>query len=723
MNTPSQSGSSVHPRKEDEEGGSKKIKRPRAKLTCLNCKRRKTKCDKTHPCSSCVTRGEGDACAYEEGYEPITESFNTTAGYKECKAIQDRLDRIERAISSTKSPPTPSRNGRTTAPAATQERAHGVLVSSRHKLNNGPSPMFQSPSIHPTHDNSNAPGGRAGTQSWPSIILDAPPIRRSARWNNVMSLAFEALPRQGQMEFIIDHYFSKIQLLGLHIIEGVFRTEMSQFFSLRSLNLHFSIDPAWLAQLIGILWVTCHYLAENEEILQSPTASSLGLSKPTIINLATGLYDALEMALTCSSWLFKPQIRILQTMLVCIYLNMQGCFHTGQLYGPPPDWTCCLWFDIAVGICKGLELHLDPTIQDIAKMNDPALPPSKPVYSVQVIRRAFHDLLLFDTYTIVNSTDVSRNLFPYSFPDESVLTPPPSNYTEEALISEGESSPRSEKTSFIWTLHQNLISQEWRRIVSLLENIDQVPYSAIMERSRILRDAFTDFLALKAESELSRDETDAFALTYSSYQQRFLRLHRPFFIRGYRDSQYDYSKTTVVNVARQIAKTHRRLLHESSNHSMVKSAVFIFQHHITALPILLLNALYDTSSASQMRQELVESSEAFIRSFQSGFQLHVRIAAKGVCIANEMIRVIDNPPKTNSRNIEEILRSVNINSKANEARLMETAVNLPTTFQPNNNNASDVQPYQAGMTLTSTTMGSGQQTLVSDAEQNWWDLE
>ncbi|WWC89325.1 uncharacterized protein L201_004246 [Kwoniella dendrophila CBS 6074] len=714
-----------HSREEEGSEEKRKIKRPRAKLTCLNCKRRKTKCDKSYPCSSCVSRGEGSSCQYEEGYEPT--QAESSSGHSEFKAISERLERIEVALTSrpTSNPGTPSfqypqqrslknNTGRKLERAATQELAHSVLVASRIKGNNTSSPhTFRSPSI----ELSNIRSPVDDKDSWPSIVLNHQ-YPRSPKWTRDMHAIVNSLPSQSQVDFMIDFYFSQMQLLGLHVVEDVFKKELSQFWSLRSLSLHLSVDPAWLAQLICILWVTCHYLSESEEMLRSESVVKMGLTRSSIIDLGLHLFDSLELSFSCANWLFKPQLRILHTLLVAIYLNMQGCYLTGPLYGPPKDFSCCLWFDIAVGICKALELHLDPSPVDIVKLEDPALPPDRPVYCQQMIRRAFYDLLIFDTYTMINSTDVSRTLFPYAFPDDSVLTPPPLNYTNEALLSESTSCSRSEKTPFVWAMHQSIISQEWRKIVILLENLDDIPYSAVTERSQILRDAFTDFLAIKAESELNQYELDAFALTYSSYHQRFLRLHRPFFLRGYHNKQFEHSKTTVVTAARQIAKTHRRLLSDSSDHSIVRSAVFMFQHHITALPILLLNALHDTSSSSQMRQELVTSSECFMKSFSAGVQAHTRIAAKGVCIANEMVKVIDNPP-TSLDDIEEILQNVNIQAKAHESEMMEKSIiNRVTTWQPAIQATTRFHP----VTAPTETIGSDL-NLFQNADQNWWDLE
>jgi len=48
----------------------------------------------------------------------------------------------------------------------------------------------------------------------------------------------------------------------------------------------------------------------------------------------------------------------------------------------------------------------------------------------------------------------------------------------------------------------------------------------------------------------------------SFYQQLFIRLHRPYLVRSYRDEQYFQSRI-VISTARQIVGLHRKLLAES----------------------------------------------------------------------------------------------------------------------------------------------------------------
>jgi len=54
-------------------------KRPRPVISCLECRRKKLKCDRTHPCQQCLKVGRPGRCQYQPGSEPerdTTESPN-----------------------------------------------------------------------------------------------------------------------------------------------------------------------------------------------------------------------------------------------------------------------------------------------------------------------------------------------------------------------------------------------------------------------------------------------------------------------------------------------------------------------------------------------------------------------------------------------------------------------------------------------------------------------
>ncbi|KAK5062934.1 hypothetical protein LTR84_005010 [Exophiala bonariae] len=60
------------------ESPAKVIKRPRDSLVCNQCKKSKLRCDRGHPCSSCVRRDEAARCSYHRSSTSATENTRQT---------------------------------------------------------------------------------------------------------------------------------------------------------------------------------------------------------------------------------------------------------------------------------------------------------------------------------------------------------------------------------------------------------------------------------------------------------------------------------------------------------------------------------------------------------------------------------------------------------------------------------------------------------------------
>lgn len=117
------------------------------------------------------------------------------------------------------------------------------------------------------------------------------------------------------------------------------------------------------------------------------------------------------------------------------------------------------------------------------------------------------------------------------------------------------------------------------------------------------------------------------------------------------------SRALVLSHARQIVATHRRLLAEARNHRkygvvfeksllrpfpvLIRNAVYLFVHHISALLVLFVHAVADCAAKAAMRAELVRSADAFAQVLSSDGEhlLVARRAAKSFFIVRELIRV------------------------------------------------------------------------------------
>ena len=101
-------------------------KRLRPSLSCNYCKRRKVKCDRGKPCSSCVRYNVANLCEYSEGWEPAGAEngvfqihnqrpppstsadhrnvTNKSAVASELDVLKDRIRQLENSIKAVPSP-------------------------------------------------------------------------------------------------------------------------------------------------------------------------------------------------------------------------------------------------------------------------------------------------------------------------------------------------------------------------------------------------------------------------------------------------------------------------------------------------------------------------------------------------------------------------------------------------------------------------------------------
>ncbi|EZF33320.1 hypothetical protein H109_03636 [Trichophyton interdigitale MR816] len=122
------SAMTTSPHAEYQEVDADNVSRPRPKpsrrrdkpqLSCNLCRRRKSRCDRQQPCSTCLARGQ--TCVYVENHPSLTKPpmpLSTTAPSAP-PAVHDRLVQLERLVMTLMSDPTQKANyGSTHTPAA-----------------------------------------------------------------------------------------------------------------------------------------------------------------------------------------------------------------------------------------------------------------------------------------------------------------------------------------------------------------------------------------------------------------------------------------------------------------------------------------------------------------------------------------------------------------------------------------------------------------------------
>ncbi|KAJ7467878.1 hypothetical protein B0H11DRAFT_1007276 [Mycena galericulata] len=74
----------------DGSGRPSRKKRRRQSLSCTECKRRKIRCDRSHPCAPCVRRGDQAKCQWH--VESVTEKYVPLAEHHSLRARVDALE-------------------------------------------------------------------------------------------------------------------------------------------------------------------------------------------------------------------------------------------------------------------------------------------------------------------------------------------------------------------------------------------------------------------------------------------------------------------------------------------------------------------------------------------------------------------------------------------------------------------------------------------------------
>lgn len=90
-------------------------------ISCEPCRRRKLKCDRVRPCSSCVSRKEGDQCTWETGTEPPASLLDPAHVLARVEALESSIEALSAAVRDT-APRSAAENSRVSSILSGMER-------------------------------------------------------------------------------------------------------------------------------------------------------------------------------------------------------------------------------------------------------------------------------------------------------------------------------------------------------------------------------------------------------------------------------------------------------------------------------------------------------------------------------------------------------------------------------------------------------------------------
>ncbi len=126
-------------------------KRPRPVISCLECRRKKLKCDRTCPCQQCIKIGRPGRCSYQSGQEPEPNAaFLSRPANKRPRRMSSVADNADDAPIepnfSREQAPTPVRRGVVEDLQARVARLERALLLRDSQQQNGVRTSSQTPS-------------------------------------------------------------------------------------------------------------------------------------------------------------------------------------------------------------------------------------------------------------------------------------------------------------------------------------------------------------------------------------------------------------------------------------------------------------------------------------------------------------------------------------------------------------------------------------------------
>ncbi|BEJ02764.1 hypothetical protein CcaverHIS631_0705590 [Cutaneotrichosporon cavernicola] len=605
-------------------------KRKRPTLSCLPCKHRKTKCDKAQPCSTCVQRKEGEACHYDDGSTPPpTQTFVTQ---DEFQAFKSRIEEMARTgtfcqnqHSNGVSPISEFSRGRGAEPPHIAPRAYEkvsnmraeeleVAVSILEDLVD-PYEIHGAPQmVTPTSVSQDAATYRRPVRvgqvshqyrnKWPDITACVIPVeQRNGRWMRDMSEVIKSIPTHHVLMLTVDHYFKEMKQSRTFIHEGVFRREVEQFETLRASNMWRNIDPAWTALLCSMIWTASHSMALANTLLPG-----IRMDPQALIQLSSTMFEALETSLACATWVYLPQMRVLAALIVGMPAGGIGC-HPAFIPGNCKLTSAWMWMDIAAGIVKALGLdRLGPDSKPAVLPDDPMLPPGHNDLARQIALRVFQATLYTDAFSSCGFSDM-QTVPPTVFPMGNYDNTMPSNYCENDLTVPERLTPAplSVKTEIIWTLFQVRMADHSRKITAALRHASTLAYETALEYDSGLQKDMRELMELRLNGNLNDEEMLAWCITQSSYNQRILRLHRPFFILSFKEERYHYSQVTVVTAAQTMLTNFRGQVRKNPSRIALRHNKFLIVHQLSAILVLFIQCKLDPSSKASLQPEIEQA--------------------------------------------------------------------------------------------------------------------
>ncbi|ORY55152.1 hypothetical protein BCR35DRAFT_355790 [Leucosporidium creatinivorum] len=620
---------------EDGEPPAKRKKRKaRPKVSCQPCQRRKTRCEETEgSCNQCDKRGEADKCTWDPPplAGPLPNDITVEFGKlkrrmadleREMGKLRDQKDNpapaplpplpspapiTYRALPSAAPAPftpfapppvaLPTPPDKKVVEAETEDAAQALeslALPVATRLGQLKAPLT---TTSPDTDPHRSP---AAAESPPAVQPGAFTTIRLGASQQTSPALLEKLPHPDIIHCLCEHFWTgDIGFIYVVLHRQTFEAEVNELIQCVRKNDTSRIDPAWLASL----WMVMIWSASTIGPIEAGKIASHG-SLAELKALPETWLQTFESALQASQWAEKPQVRAAQAILLKVAYNRTPP-HGIYLGLETPSFF--IWLGAATRISQLLGLHRlgsDPTV--MPKDHDDPAWPSKPCALKREMGKriwwfcASMDFLFcmragmgqialgsFDTAEPLNVDDADLGL-------ELTVKERPFEYLSDMAFCIMKCGIANQ-TAIQFTADSN----------------GDIDYSLVLDIGARMREALSRCERAVADSS---DHRRPYHRTLMLLPQlnRVLRLHRPFFMRGWTEPLYATSTEDAMTAASAICLGLEELRVDDGN---LEHVWFSFAYGLSAIFVIYVTLLRDErkgpTPATEELRKLISSARAF----------------------------------------------------------------------------------------------------------------
>ncbi|CAG8425227.1 unnamed protein product [Penicillium salamii] len=251
---------------------------------------------------------------------------------------------------------------------------------------------------------------------------------------------------------------------------------------------------------------------------------------------------------------------------------------------------------------------------------------------VELKRRLWWDLAAYDWLIGFLS---GPQEWTYSIQPQHMVVNEPLNIEDEDIGRVGQGQPMSTPTVMSYSLCRMKLAIVCRQVVDGTSQYhlrgQEVPYDITLALDRELQKILSEIPSyFRFDQDSQREYSQLYqdrptfawqrAMVQQGYHSRFCRLHRGYFVRGAKDPKYSYSHVVSLQSARKVLEIKRIMDEEGPVFTPHSSVVWSIMHHVfMAAAILLIDVCFnwDDILAEKRRSEVLDACRMLGQAQQS----------------------------------------------------------------------------------------------------------